>query len=204
MSGTKQATATTHRGKRSLFAQSFRCTIRRSRRRERRREYRSIKSMFRPLSQIQISSCLQHENKQFSQPLARHHSMTGELLIFAYWNVESLKRSGILFELKQFMRLRKIQILFLSETKCSENTYFSEEFCIFLSGGTSRDEKHGVGIIIHRDLLPNLLAVRAISPEIILLQLKITGGHLTLFGVYTTDMTLTCDKIFSINYMRCT
>ena len=84
--------------------------------------------------------------------------MTGELLIFAYWNVESLKRSGILFELKQFMRLRKIQILFLSETKCSENTYFSEEFCIFLSGGTSRDEKHGVGIIIHRDLLPNLLA----------------------------------------------
>ena len=82
------------------------------------------------------------------------------------------------------MRLRRLQLLFLSETKCNENVYFSEEFCVFLSGGTGRNETHGVGMIVHRDLLQSVFAFRAISSEIILLQLKITGDHLTFFGIY--------------------
>ena len=59
---------------------------------------------------------------------------------------------------------------------------FSDEFCVFLSEG-ARNEKHGVGVIIHRELLPSLLNVRAFSPEIIGIQLKITGGRLTLVGI---------------------
>ena len=44
------------------------------------------------------------------------------------------------------MRLRRLKLLSLSETKCSGNTYVSEEFCIFV-----------FCIIVHRDLVPSVL-----------------------------------------------
>ena len=95
--------------------------------------------------------------------------MTGEAFQFAFWKIESLKRSGTLYQIKQFMRLRRLKLLFLSETRNIMRTYiFPKKFVSFSLAALLETETHGVGIIVHRDLIPSVLAVRAISPEIIL------------------------------------
>ena len=41
-----------------------------------------------------------------------------------------------------------------------------------------------MGVIIHSSLLKSIIAVKAISSWLIMVQLKITGGRFTIFGAY--------------------
>ena len=75
-------------------------------------------------------------------------------------------------------------ILFLSETKChGEDSYRSGEFFI-IKIGRPRHEIYGVAVIIHRKIMTSIFSIRAVNQHIIYIQLKITGGLFTLFGVY--------------------
>ena len=75
-------------------------------------------------------------------------------------------------------------ILFLSETKChGEDSYRSGEFFI-IKIGRPRREIYGVAVIIHRKLMKSVFSIRAVNHHMIYVQLKITGGLFTLFGVY--------------------
>ena len=64
------------------------------------------------------------------------------------------------------------KILFLAEAKAGESVYTSGEYWVFLSGKSGR-EVHGVGVIIHSSLLQSILAVKAISFWLIMVQIKI-------------------------------
>ena len=55
---------------------------------------------------------------------------------------------------------------------------------MFLSGKSGRGV-HGVGVIIHSSLLQSILAVKAISSWLIMVQIKITGGRFIIFGAYS-------------------
>ena len=115
---------------------------------------------------------------------AVHNSTTGDHIKIAYWNIESLKRAGIQAELLSMMLRLNIMILFLSETKChGEDSYRSGEFFI-IKIGRPRREIYGVAVIIHRKLMKSVFSIRAVNHHMIYVQLKITGGLFTLFGVY--------------------
>ena len=115
---------------------------------------------------------------------AVHNSVTGDILNVGYWNIESLKKAGIQAELLTKMLSLRLDILFLSETKCQgEDSYRSGEFFI-IKIGRPRREIYGVAVIIHRKIMKSIVSIRAINQHIISIQIKITGGLFTLFGVY--------------------
>ena len=115
---------------------------------------------------------------------AVHNSVTGDILNVGYWNIESLKKAGVQAELITKMQSLRLDILFLSETKCQgEDSYRSGEFFIIKIGRPKR-EIYGVAVIIHRKVISSIVNIRAINQHIIYIQIKITGGLFTLFGVY--------------------
>ena len=121
--------------------------------------------------------------ENFKNKFAVRNPTTGKIL-FGYWNIESLKRAGIQGELLQMMLDCKLLVLFLQETKCEgEDSYRSGEFYI-IKIGRPRREPYGVAVIIHQSLMPSVLSIRAVSHQIIYIQLKIRGGKFTLIGIY--------------------
>ena len=155
-----------------------------------RKEYRIWNTIFRNTSDFMQDAESAwtdlFSNTSFRQPVknkvAVHNSVTGEIIKVAYWNIESLKKAGLQAELLTMMKNLSIMILFLSETKCSEDNYRSGEFFIIKMGRAR--EPYGVAVIIHRKIMNSIIAIRAVSQHIIYIQIKITGGLFTLFGVY--------------------
>ena len=155
-----------------------------------RKEYRIWNTIFKItsdfLQEAESAWTDLFSNTSFRQPVknkvAVQNSVTGEIIKVAYWNIESLKKAGLQAELLTMMKNLSIMILFLSETKCSEDNYRSGEFFIIKMGRAR--EPYGVAVIIHRKIMNSIIAIRAVSQHIIYVQIKITGGLFTLFGVY--------------------
>ena len=122
------------------------------------------------------------DSPHISYKQAVYNSTSNAVLLLGYLNIETLVRAGVLYEILLMMKRENLKIMFLSETKVCENTYKCGEFFIFTSG--VKGDKHGVGVILHVSLLSSVTAVQAYSSWQIAVQLKITGGRLTLLGIY--------------------
>ena len=122
------------------------------------------------------------DSPHISYKQAVYNSTSNAVLLLGYLNIETLVRAGVLYEILLMMKRENLKIMFLSETKVCENTYKCGEFFIFTSG--VKGDKHGVGVILHVSLLSSVTAVQAYSSWQIAVQLKITGGRLTLLRIY--------------------
>ena len=99
---------------------------------------------------------------------AVHNSTSGIFLLVSNWNIESMRRSGILGEILESMRKMKLKIMFLQETKCpGDDTYRSGEFYIINCGRKGR-EPYGVAVIV----IKHVVGIRGVSELIIYVQLK--------------------------------
>ena len=183
-----------HRGQRSLHAPLVRKANRRAQRAFSRRQYRIWNTIFK----LHGTSCKDRAESDWTDRLsapikkhrhviyrnAVHNSLTGTEIQIGYWNIETLKKAGIQTQLLDMMTTLHLDILFLSETKCQgEDSYRSGEFFVIKMGRPSR-EIYGVAVILHRQVMKSVFSIRAVNQHIIFVQLKITGGFFTLFGVY--------------------
>ena len=168
------------RGRRNDTTVIRRRSTRRSRRAERRCEYRAVRLIFSNFSPVETVWTSRLDSPHISYKQAVYSSTSNAVLLLGYLSIETLVRAGVLYEILHMME--RENLMFLFETKVCENTYKCGEFFIFTSG--VKGDKHGVGVILHVSLLSSVTAVQAYSSWQIAVQLKITGGRLTLLGIY--------------------
>ena len=94
---------------------------------------------------------------------AVHNSTSGKCIFIAYWNIESMRRSGILGEILETMRKLHLKIMFFQETKSpGDDTYRSGEFFIVNCGRSGR-EPYGVAVIVHSSMMQHIVGIRGVS-----------------------------------------
>ena len=166
---------------RAIFAFHYRSVSRKKNHVLQRRSHRIWQHVFQRNGAICYNSVeaawtdrlSEHKNKKkMNVKEAVHNSTSGIFLLVSYWNIESMRRSGILGEILEYMRKMNLKIMFLQETKCpGDDTYRSGEFYIINCGRNGR-EPYGVAVIVHFSLIKHVVGIRGVSERIIYVQLK--------------------------------
>ena len=173
-----------HRGMRAPGADIRRRHHRQESRRARRQSYRRLGSASIPPHEQRLASLLAQNSQTHNNSLINIRPKNSvekvkpfSILFIVHYNIEGLKVIGRLHELCTLMAARGWRIAILSETKCEGSSFFkSGDYWVLQSGQ--------VAFVLHRDLAESMVSFIPFHDRVAAIQLKITGGLLSIIGVY--------------------
>ena len=121
------------------------------------------------------------------------------------WNVRTLHATGKEQQLTYEMSRYNWQIIGLCETRWKNfgETMTEEGHKIYFSGKENKHE-HGVGFLVHKDIVSSVMGCRPVSHRIITIRLRATPFNITIVQVYapTSDYSDEDIENFMNKYKR--
>ena len=101
------------------------------------------------------------------------------------WNVRTLRAAGKLNELTHEMERYRWNLLGLAELRWKSfgETSTEEAHKVYFSGKKDKHQ-HGVGFLVHKDIVNTVMGCRPISSRLITIRLKATPFNMTVIQVY--------------------
>ncbi len=114
------------------------------------------------------------------------------------WNVRTLRPEGKLEELQYELERYRWHVIGLSEVrwKFHGETCTDEGHKLYYSGNDSKHE-HGVGFLVHKDIVNTVMGCRPVSDRLITLRLKATPFNITIIQVYVPTSSHSDDEVDS-------
>lgn len=114
-----------------------------------------------------------------------------ETMLFGTWNVRTLAQPGKLQNTIQEMKRLKLQILGISEMRWPSAGVNNneEDYTVYYSGTLNNTFQHGVGFIVHKQVVKCVTNFVPISERIAFLQINARPVNINLIQIYapTTD-----------------
>ena len=103
------------------------------------------------------------------------------------WNTRRLRAAGKLQELTHEMDRYSWNILGLCEIRWKDfgKTTIVEGHKVFFSGKVDK-QKHGIGFLVHKDIVNTVMGCRPVSSTLITIHLRAASFNITVVQVYTT------------------
>jgi len=119
-----------------------------------------------------------------------------ENLIIGTWNVNTLHATGKLQQLTHEMTRYHWNILGLCEVRWKGigETTTDEGHKLYFSGRNDKHQ-HGVGFLVHKDIINCVLGCRPVSSRIITLRLRATPFNITVIQAYAPTSTYSDDEV---------
>ena len=104
------------------------------------------------------------------------------------WNTRTLRTAGKLRELTHEMDRYRWNFLGLCEMrwKNSGETTTEEGHKVFFSGKEDKHE-HGVGFLVHKDIVNTVMRCRSVSSRLITIRLRAVPFNITIVQALTSD-----------------
>ena len=108
-----------------------------------------------------------------------------DIITIGTWNTRTLRAAGKLQELTHEMDRYRWNILGLCEMRWKNfgETTTEEGHKVFLSGKEDKHE-HGVGFLVHKDIVNTVMGCRPVSSRLITIRLRVVPFSITILQAY--------------------
>ena len=117
------------------------------------------------------------------------------------WNTRTLRAAGNLQELTHEMNRHRGNIFGLCEMRWKnfDETASGEGHKVFFSGKEDK-HKHGVGFLVHKDIVNTIMGCRPVSSRLITIRLRAVPFNITIVQAYAPTMMTTKLKNFMTSH----